>query len=204
MCAGMHDLSGEISVGNGRLRRMSSVRMKRESMDIIYRPVRREDGYEWFTLLSRVWRSAYSHIFPEEVFEERDRNVDAKARAFTEEKFQGERMIAYVAEHEGRIVGMMFGSLDTDYEYFKNGYADLIALYVYPEYQGMGIGTALKDIFVEWAKSKNAERFVVGVLKDNIKARKVYESWGGTLSEHEHDFVVMNAGYPESFYTFEL
>ena len=68
----------------------------------------------------------------------------------------------------------------------------------------MGIGTALKDIFVRWAKEKEADRFVVGVLKDNAKARKVYESWGGRLSAHEQDFVVMDTGYPESFYTFEI
>lgn len=85
-------------------------------MDIIYRQVRKEDGYQWYTLLNKVWRVAYKNIFPEEVFDERD----------------------------------------------------------------------------------------IGVLKDNVKARKVYESWGGTLSEHEQDFERMNVGYPESFYTFEI
>ena len=173
-------------------------------MDIIYRQVRKEDGYQWYTLLNKVWRVAYKNIFPEDVFDERDKGLDDKVREFTEEKFLGERKIAYVAEHDGNIVGLMFGTLDSDYEYFKNDYADLVALYVYPEYQGMGIATALKDIFVEWAKEKNVDRFVIGVLKDNVKARKVYESWGGTLSEHEQDFERMNVGYPESFYTFEI
>ena len=173
-------------------------------MVIIYRQVRKEDGYQWYTLLSRVWRIAYAGIFPDSVFDERDKNIGAKAREFTEEKFLGDRKTAYVAEHDGKIVGVMFGTLDSDYEYFRNDYADLVALYVYPEYQGMGIGTALKDIFVRWAKEKEADRFVVGVLKDNAKARKVYESWGGRLSAHEQDFVVMDTGYPESFYTFEI
>ena len=67
----------------------------------------------------------------------------------------------------------------------------------------MGIGAALKDIFVKWAKEKGADRFVIGVLKENAKAREVYESWGGQLSEHEQDFEVMNVRYPESFYTYE-
>ena len=98
----------------------------------------------------------------------------------------------------------MFGTLDSDYEFFKDTYADLVALYVYPDYQGIGIGTALRDIFIDWAKNKKANRFVIGVLKNNTKARKVYESWGGTLSEHEHDFVQMNVGYPEVFYTFDI
>ena len=173
-------------------------------MDISYRPVRKEDGFEWYTLLSKVWRTAYGHILPEEAFVERENAVPAKAREFTLEKFSGERKIAYVAEHGGKIVGLMYGTLDSDYGFFKDEYADLVALYVYPEYQGMGVGTALKGIFERWAREKNADKYVVGVLKDNARARKVYESWGGTLSSHEQDFVVKGVGYPESFYTFKL
>ncbi|SEQ47823.1 Protein N-acetyltransferase, RimJ/RimL family [Lachnospiraceae bacterium NE2001] len=173
-------------------------------MDIRYRKVKKEDGYEWYTLLDSVWRVAYSEIFPKELFDARDYAREDRARGFTEEKFLGERKIAYVAECEEKIVGLMFGSLDSDYEYFKNDFADLVALYVYPEYQGMGIGTALRDIFVDWAKGKNSKQMVIGVLKDNTKARKVYESWGGKLSEYEHEFVQMNVGYPEVFYTFEI
>ena len=129
---------------------------------------------------------------------------DAGRFVYENRKRNNERKIAYVAEHGGKIVALMFGTLDSDYEFFKNDYADLVALYVDPEYQGMGIGTALRDLFIEWAKKKHADRFVIGVLKDNAKARRVYESWGGTLSDHEHEFVQMGVGYPEVFYTFEM
>ena len=173
-------------------------------MEIRYRQICKEDGYEWYTLINRVWRVAYGHIFPEEVFDERDKNINDKVRDFTEEKFLGERKIAYVAECNGKIVGVMFGTLDSVYEHFRNEYADLVALYIYPEYHGMGIGTALKNIFTEWAKEKGAEQFVIGVLKDNTKARKVYEAWGGSLSEHEWDFRMMDVNYPECFYTYRL
>ncbi|MBO6166238.1 MAG: GNAT family N-acetyltransferase [Eubacterium sp.] len=172
--------------------------------EIEYRQVRKEDGYEWYKLLDEVWRVAYNNILPKEVFDARDNAREDRARGFSEDKFLGERKIAYVAVHEGKIVGLMFGTLDSDYEYFKDKYADLVALYVYPDYQGKGIGTSLRDIFIEWAKEKNADQYVIGVLKENTKARKVYESWGGKLSEHEHDFVQMNVGYPEVFYTFKL
>ncbi|MBR3573953.1 MAG: GNAT family N-acetyltransferase [Lachnospiraceae bacterium] len=173
-------------------------------MDIKYRDIRDEDGYEWYTFLDSVWRVAYGHILPAKVFDARDEHRQERAAGFTKEKFVGDRKIAYVAESEGKIVGLMFGTLDSDYEFFKNDYADLVALYVYPEYQGMGIGTGLRDLFVDWAKSKSYDKYVIGVLKDNAKARKVYESWGGRLSDWEHDFVVMNEGYPEVFYTYEI
>ena len=126
----------------------------RQNMEIKYRPVQKEDAYEWYTLLDEVWRDAYGHIFPKEVFDGRDYAREERVNGFTEDKYVGERKIAYVAECDGKIVGLIFGTLDTDYEYFKNGYADLTALYVYPEYQGKGIGTALRDIFTEWAKTK--------------------------------------------------
>lgn len=176
----------------------------KDIMEIRYRQIRKEDGYEWYTLLSRVWRASYAHILPEEYFDARDRSVESRAAEFTEELFAGDRKIAYVAEHEGKIVGLIFGTLDSNYDYFKGSYADLVAIYIYPEYQGMGIGTALKDIFVKWARTKNADRYVVGVLKENHKARRVYESWGGRLSEHEQDYMIMGRGYPEVFYVFEI
>ncbi len=47
-------------------------------------------------------------------------------------------------------------------------------------------------------------KYIIGVLKDNIKARKVYESWGGELSEYEYNYVVMNVAYPIVFYTMEI
>ncbi len=154
-------------------------------MDISYRPVRKEDGFEWYTLLSRVWRTAYGHILPEEAFVEREKAVPAKAREFTLEKFSGDRKIAYVAEHGGKIVGLMYGTLDSDYGFFKDEYADLVALYVYPEYQGMGVGTALKGIFERWAREKNEER------------RKHY-------AEHlvyQVTVIAKNAGYIPMLYT---
>lgn len=49
-----------------------------------------------------------------------------------------------------------------------------------------------------------ASKYVIGVLKDNIKVRKVYESWGGKLSKYEKDFVKFGVGYKEVFYTYNL
>ena len=190
--------------GNGPYRIIKSFIKTLKTGDISYRMVRKEDGYSWYTLINDVWREAYAHIFPQEVFEERETWKDDKIREFTEEKFLGDRKIAYVAECDGKIIGVMFGTLDSVYEHFRGEYADLVALYIYPEYHGMGVGTALKDIFMKWAKEKGAERFVIGVLKENSKARKVYESWGGQLSEYTYDFELNDVKYPECFYTLEL
>ena len=36
------------------------------------------------------------------------------------------------------------------------------------------------------------------------KAKKVYETWGGNLSEHEQPFVKLGVEYSENFYTYVL
>ena len=115
-----------------------------------------------------------------------------------------DKNIAYVAEYDGEIIGILYGSINSAYEYFNFEYADLIALYVDPKFQGYGIGRTFKEIFEQWAIEHGASKYVIGVLKDNQRARKVYESWGGKLSEHEQGFVKLGIGYPEVFYTYTL
>lgn len=168
------------------------------------RKVKPEDAKNWFVLVNKVWRDAYHHIFPEEVFIEKDNQVDEKAKTFTDYIKNDNKNIAYVAEYNNEIIGIMWGSINSSYEHFYSDYADLIALYVDPNFQGCGIGSSFKSIFERWAMENGASKYVIGVLKDNIKAREVYESWGGKLSEYEKDFVKLGVGYPEVFYTYDL
>lgn len=111
--------------------------------------------------------------------------------------------IAYVAEYKGELVGLMCGSITCASEYFFE-YADLIALYIDPKFQGNGIGTSFRKTFEKWARENGATKYVICALKDNIKARKVYESWGGKLSEYKQNFVKFDVEYPEVFYLYDL
>ena len=171
--------------------------------DIIIRKVKSEDARDWYLLGNKVWRYAYSHIFPEEVFKEKDNQLEEKVNKFNNKIKNDTENIGYVAEHNGKIIGIMCGSIKSGYKHFEE-YADLIALYVDPKYHNTGIGTALRKTFEEWAKENGATKYVIGVLKDHTKARKVYESWGGTLSQYEEDFVKLGVGYPEVFYTYDI
>lgn len=171
---------------------------------IVIRKVNENDGYDWMKLVNSVWRASYKHIFPEEVFQEKDNNIDKKVATFTERIRNDNQNIAYVAEAKGRIIGIMCGSINSGYEHFRNEYADLNAIYIDSNYQGKGIGSSFKNIFEKWAKENGATKYVIGVLKDNSKARKVYESWGGKLSDYSSDFIKFNIGYTEIFYLYDL
>ncbi len=111
------------------------------------RKVKPEDAKNWFILVNKVWRDAYNHIFPKEVFIEKDNRVDEKVKTFTDNIKNDNKNIAYVAEYNNEIIGIMRGCINSSYEHFNSDYADLIALYVDPKFQGCGIGSSFKNIF---------------------------------------------------------
>ncbi len=173
--------------------------------DFIIRKAETKDAKQYVELNNLVWRDAYKHIFPEEVFLDRESRAKYKIENFDSIYYNNHEGIAYVAEDDGRIVAIMLGRILSDYEYFRNqGYADLQALYVHPDFQGNGLAGKMKNIFIDWAKENGAEKFVIGVLKDNKKARTVYEKWGGKLEDFSQPFVMCDKGYEEVFYTYEI
>ena len=176
--------------------------MNKELLKI--RKVKPEDARDWIVLCNNVWKDTYAHIFPEAVFIERDNQVEEKIKTFIYKMKNDKENIAYVAEYDGKIIGIMSGSIKSSYDKFNSEYADLTVLYIDSKYQGLGIGSSLKNIFEQWAIENGATKYVIGVLKDNLKARKVYESWSGKLSKYEQDFIKLGVGYPEVFYTYDL
>lgn len=173
--------------------------------DIIIRKTKQSDAEQYITLLDYVWKITYSHIFPEEVFVEREKSAPERIATFNEKKRNNEQTICCVAEKNGIIVGVMLGTVNSDYEYFKEkNYADLCVLYVHPNHHKKGIATKLKEEFIRFIKSKGFDKYVIGVLKENYNARKVYERWGGKLDEYTQGYIKLDKEYPEVFYTYEI
>mgnify|MGYP004605389235 FL=1 len=148
------------------------------------RKVEENDAKKWYKFVNKVWRDAYKNIFPEEVFLEKEKNTEEKEKHFNENIYNSNDKIALVAENEDRIIGIMFGVIKSNYEYFNSEYADLVGLYIDPNFQRKGIGSTFKKMFEKWAKKNGAKKYVIGVLKDNKKARNIYELWGGKLSTY--------------------
>ena len=69
--------------------------------DIKIRKVNQTDASKWFKFVNKVWRSAYINIFPEEVFLEKEKNVEEKEKNFNKKIFNDNRNIALVAEYKG-------------------------------------------------------------------------------------------------------
>lgn len=168
------------------------------------RKLKLSDAKEYVTLHNLVWQSAYAHIFPKEVFIDREKRSKEKIENF-HNLVNAPNEIGYVAEIDNTIVGFMNATLISNYEHFKDlGYAELMGLYIHPDYQNKGIGSSFKQIFVDWAKNQGATKYVIGVLRDNFNARKVYEKWGGKLDNYTQPFVKLGVEYDEVFYTYEI
>lgn len=171
---------------------------------IIIRKAGSKDAQSSIKLIDYVWRSAYKHIFPENAFLEREKKQETRFENFAK-KCQNNDVLTLVAECDNKIVGLLSGQKISRYDFFaKQNYADLEILYILPEYQGFGISTKMKNIFIDWLKQNQLNKFVIGVLKENEHARKVYEKWGGKLEKYSNFFKVSDYNADEVFYTYTV
>ena len=163
--------------------------------NIIIRAVKPEDAEQYIKLNNLVWRSAYKDIFPEDVFVNREKDIDKKIEKFPTYSYNDDNQMIYVAEDNGVIVGFVSSKIKSNYPHFAElEYAEIGAMYIHPDYQGLGIASKFKNIFEKWAKERNATKYVIGVLRDNLKARKVYENWGGKLDNYIKQYEISGKG----------
>src|SRR5690625_4485980 len=96
-----------------------------------------------------------------------------------------ENSFFYVAEVEGEIVGFANFTPVTE-----EGKTELAAIYLYPEHQGKGIGTALLDEGLYHIK--DVKEVMIDVEKENEKGNTFYKAKGfEVVDEFEENF----AGY---------
>jgi ribosomal protein S18 acetylase RimI-like enzyme len=83
----------------------------------------------------------------------------------------------YIAELDGTPAGCAY--LVTLVDYFnQNPHAHLSVLAVSAEAEGHGVGTALLDKSVEWARDRGSDRLTLSALVTNARARALYERKG--------------------------
>ncbi len=167
------------------------------------RPLLLSDEKEYRALHNLIWRDSYKHIFPQQVFDEREKNLWLKS--FSDFVAKDPARINLVAEIDKKPIGFMSATLKSNYPHYKDkGFAEIMGLYIHPKYQGQGIGSMFKNLFLNWAKKNGATKFVIAVFKDNLKARNVYEKWNGKLDNYTQTFEKLGVEYEEVFYVFDL
>ncbi len=98
---------------------------------------------------------------------------------------------AFVAEIKGTIVGAVWVRIMNDYGHVDSDTPSL-AMSVYKEYRGLGIGTALLRKLLSDLKSSGYLKVSLSVQKDNY-AVKLYERVGFVVSDEKKEEYIMIA-----------
>ncbi len=95
-----------------------------------------------------------------------------------------------VAEAEGKIIGAVWVRIINDYGHIDDKTPSL-AISLYKEYRGQGIGTAMMKEMLALLKKSGYERVSLSVQKDNYAA-KMYQKIGFEIvSQNEEEFIMV-------------
>src|SRR5699024_241949 len=125
-----------------------------------------------------TWHATYTGIIP------RDIQDDFLKKAYSHHMMiqRLKQPYFFVAEYNGDFVGLVQFRVPD-----KHGMTELAAIYLYPEYQGKGIGSAFLEKGIEYLE--HANEIQLNVEKDNDKGRRFYEAKGFVvIYEYEEDF----------------
>ena len=147
-------------------------------MNITIREMNYEDTNQVQKIAQTSWNATYEGIIPLEV-----QNNFLKLNYSDESMKQRiELSIVYVAEVEGKVVGFANYSKVRD-----DGKVELAAIYLFPEFQGKGIGTALLQQAVK--DLEGIKEIYINVEKENKIGMNFYEAKGFEIvKESDEEF----------------
>lgn len=120
-------------------------------------------------LLTTVWQQSYRNVFPADVLAAIE---SQKWHAGLTQHIENPTLSFYVAEAEGRVVGMLLFGAGREATF---GEAEIYVINVLPAFQGKGIGKQL----IRFALAKIGSQTVyLQVITQNIAARSFYERVG--------------------------
>lgn len=101
-------------------------------------------------------------------------------RAFEDEtwKTRLERAETLFAWDGDEVAGTATGKADPH----EQGGREIVAMWVAPEHRRRGTASALIDALVQSARGQGASSVALWVAEDNVRARRVYEASGFTLT----------------------
>src|SRR5699024_4674034 len=144
-------------------------------MTIIIRKMTRKDMKQVQDIAKTTWHATYDGIIPRDI----QNNFLDKAYSLQMMKQRLKQPYFFVAEVKGKVVGFSQFTVPD-----QQGMTELVAIYLYPDYQGIGIGSAfLKE---GMKHLKDVKEIQLNVEKDNHIGRQFYEAKGiSVISEYQ-------------------
>lgn len=147
-------------------------------MNFIIREMNRDDIKQVQNVAKVSWNSTYEGIIPVKIQE------NFLQLAYSDEMMEKRltKSIMCVAEIENKILGFAnFSPVNNE------GESELSAIYLHPNYQKNGIGTALLEHGI--TTLKHVKKIYIDVEKDNKLGRIFYQAKGfKTIKEFDDDF----------------
>jgi GNAT superfamily N-acetyltransferase len=138
------------------------------ALGLSLRPARTDDLETLLTIHREAAVAAFSHVFPQDLYPFPSDEI----RELWREALADPEIEIYVAEIEGDPAGSVCVGEDV-----------LRTLYVLPEHQGAGVGSALHDLALERLRARGETRAKLWTLEENWPARRFYERRGWTLTD---------------------
>ncbi len=163
--------------------------------EYIIRKNRLEDQSQMAKIKVDGWRNAYDNI------------VSSKYLKKLNYEEQTERYIASFEEYKDLVLVAVKNNEILGYSCFNPKIekydAELVSLYIKPEYLNQGIGTSLFKETAKELESQNKHNMIVWCFKDNQNARTFYEELGGKVVE-EKIATIGDENYEEVGYYFDI
>lgn len=95
-----------------------------------------------------------------------------------------------VAEKNGKIIGAVWVRIMKDYGQIADNIPSL-AISLYKEFRGHGIGTALLDNILSLLKSENYEKVSLSVQKENYAYRMYLKAGFEVVDENDEEYIML-------------
>lgn len=147
-------------------------------MDYIIREMKKEDTKQVQDVAKKSWNSTYDGIIPRKI-QENFLNANYSDEMM-EKRLNGS--LIFVAEMESKVVGFANFMPVND-----KGQSELSAIYLNPNSQGKGVGTALLQKGIK--ELENVKEVYIDVEKENNIGKTFYEAKGfKTIKEYDDNF----------------
>ncbi len=103
----------------------------------------------------------------------------------------GETDICFVAETGGRVIGAAWTRVMDDYGHIENGVPSL-AISLYEQYRGQGIGTSLMMTVLAELKQRGYAKVSLSVQKANAAVRLYRRLGFVTVRETDEEYLMVN------------
>ncbi len=135
------------------------------------------------------WRETYAGLLPDKMLS----SLSVEARAATwvqimQEASTARSTVIYLAEHDETIIGFgSCGAQRTENLKDKGFDGEVSGIYVLREFQKRGIGARLFRAMSLDLTQRGFNAAALWVLRDNLRARRFYEHYGGKVIAERED-----------------